>query len=118
NTYVTAEERNVNGYSHVTSPCNTRYQIGGLGEGVYRYRSQTEINGRKEEVHGQFAVVTQLAELQNLTADFDLLRNLASNTGGKIFTTSSPEGPQADLPQKEATGTIRRTDTDTALMHL
>src|SRR5690606_41696022 len=45
---VTNEEGKVNRYSYVTSPGNTRYQIGGLGEGVYRYRSQTEIN-RSEE---------------------------------------------------------------------
>lgn len=115
---VTNEEGKVNRYSYVTSPGNTRYQIGGLGEGVYRYRSQTEINGRKEEVHGQFAVVTQLAELQNLTADFDLLRNLASNTGGKFFTTSSLEGLQADLSQKEATGIIRSEETYNALINL
>jgi hypothetical protein len=115
---ITDEQGKVNQYSYVTSPGNTRYQIGGLREGVYRYRSQTEINGRKEEVRGQFAVVTQLIELQNLTADFDLLRKLAANTGGKFFTADNLESLSEDLSQKEATGVIRSEETYNALINL
>jgi hypothetical protein len=115
---VTDDQGKVNRYTYVTSPGNIRYQIGGLREGVYRYRSQTEINGRKEEVRGQFAVVTQLIELQNLTADFDLLRKLAANTGGKFYTTNNFENLHADLTQKEATGVIRSEETYNALINL
>ncbi|MDV3310785.1 MAG: hypothetical protein LOY03_18425 [Cyclobacteriaceae bacterium] len=115
---VTDDQGKVNRYSYVTSPGNTRYQIGGLSEGVYRYRSQTEINGRNEEVRGQFAVVTQLVELQNLTADFDLLRKLAANTGGRFFTTTNLENLNTDLSQKEATGVIRSEETYNALINL
>src|SRR5690606_2436067 len=115
---VTDGQGKVNRYSYVTSPGNTRYQIGGLSEGVYRYRSQTEINGRNEEVRGQFAVVTQLVELQNLTADFDLLRKLAANTGGRFFTTTNLENLNTDLSQKEATGVIRSEETYNALINL
>jgi len=115
---VTDDQGKVNRYTYVTSRGNIRYQIGGLREGVYRYRSQTEINGRKEEVRGQFAVVTQLIELQNLTADFDLLRKLAANTGGKFYTTNNFENLHADLTQKEATGVIRSEETYNALINL
>lgn len=75
-------------YQYLLSPGNIRYQIGGLKEGVYRFRSRTEINGVQEQVNGQFAVVTKLAEIQNLTADHQLLKKLSQNTGGKFFVTS------------------------------
>ena len=115
---ITDDQGKASQYTYVTSPGNIRYQIGGLREGVYRYRSQTEINGRKEEVRGQFAVVTQLIELQNLTADFDMLRKLAANTGGKFYTADNLERLQTDLSQKEATGVIRSEETYNALINL
>lgn len=82
----TAENGTKTSYAYVTSPGNTRYQIGGLKEGVYRYTSSTEINGKEEQVKGEFAVVERQIELQNLTADFDLLRRLSKQTGGQFFT--------------------------------
>ena len=40
---------------------------------------------------GEFAVVQRQAELQNLTADFDLLRKLSENTGGAFYPVSKFE---------------------------
>lgn len=115
---LTSDQGKVTRYTYVTSPGNIRYQIGGLGEGVYRYRSQTEINGRKEEVRGQFVVVAKVIELQNLTADFDLLRKLAANTGGRFYEGGSIGRMNAELSQKEATGVIRSEEIYDALINL
>lgn len=105
-------------YSYVLSPGNIRYQIGGLKEGIYRYRSRTTINGQPEEVRGQFAVVLKQAELQNLTADFDLLRKLSSNTGGKFYTQSGIQNLVSDLTVKEATAVIRSEEKYDSLINL
>lgn len=105
-------------YSYVLSPGNIRYQIGGLKEGVYRYRSRTTINGQPEEVRGQFAVVLRQAELQNLTADFDLLRKLSANTGGKFYTQSGIQNLVSDLTVKEATAVIRSEEKYDSLINL
>jgi hypothetical protein len=105
-------------YSYVISPGNARYEIGGLQEGVYRYRSSTEINGKREEVRGQFLVTAQQAELQNLTADFDLLRKLATVTGGKFYKTTEFENLQSDLTAKEATGRIHSEEKYDSLLNL
>ena len=78
-------------YNYTTSAGNIRYQIGGLKEGVYKYVSRTLINGKEEQVRGEFAVVQRQAELQNLTADFDLLRKVSSNTGGKFYSLANVE---------------------------
>ena len=115
---LTSDQGKVTRYSYVTSPGNIRYQIGGLAEGVYRYRSRTQINGRTEEVHGQFAVVAKVIELQNLTADFDLLRKLSLNTGGKFYATGSLETLNAELSEKEAVGVIRSEETYNAMINL
>jgi hypothetical protein len=105
-------------FNYVTTPGNARYEIGGLKEGVYRYKSSTEINGKKEEVRGQFLVTAQQAELQNLTADFDLLRKLSTSTGGKFYKTSEMEKLSADLSKKEASGTIHSEEKFDSLLNL
>lgn len=105
-------------YNYVTSPGNIRYQIGGLQEGVYRYTSRTSINGVPEEVRGQFAVVEQLAELQNLTADFDLLRKLSANTGGEFTRASEISTLKSTLGTEEATNVIRTEETYDSLINL
>lgn len=105
-------------FNYVITPGNARYEIGGLKEGVYRYRSSADIKGKKEEVRGQFLVTAQQAELQNLTADFDLLRKLSTSTGGQFYKTSELEKLRTNLTTKEATGTIHSEEKYDSLLNL
>lgn len=105
-------------YNYVTNLGNARYQIGGLREGVYRYSSSTLINGRKEEVRGQFLVSAQDTELQNLTADFDGLRKLSASTGGLFYPASDVDRLKEDLLKKEARSTIHSEETYDPLLNL
>lgn len=105
-------------YTYVISPGNIRYEIGGLKEGVYRYKSSTQISGKKEEVRGQFLVTAQQAELQNLTADFDLLRKLSNTTGGRFYKASEIAKLNKDLSTKEARGTIHSEEKYDSLLNL
>jgi len=118
NIELTDESRKQTRYSYVTSPGNIRYQIGGLKEGVYRYRSRTTLNGKPEETQGQFAVVLKQTELQNLTADFDLLRKLSANSGGKFYSPANSQALVNDLTIKEATGVIRSEEKYDALINI
>jgi hypothetical protein len=115
---ITEESGKKNEYNYVTSPGNIRYQIGGLKEGVYRYRSRTVINGKREEVRGEFAVVERQAELQNLTADFDLLRKLSSNTGGRFVKAAEVEQLTNALQQTQAQSVIHTEESYDALINL
>lgn len=115
---VTHESGTRNEYTYAISPGNIRYQIGGLPEGVYRYRSRTLINEKTEEVRGEFAIVRREAELQNLTADFDLLRNLSSQTGGKFYTVQEAGELQADVLKSEAKALIHTEETYDAIINL
>ena len=118
NIELTNEEGKKTRYTYVTSPGNTRYQIGGVKEGVYRYLSTTEINGAREAAGGQFAVLAQMAEIQNLTADFDLLRKLSAGTGGVFYKVSQVDAMKKDLTASEATGVIRTEERYDSLINL
>lgn len=50
------EQGEVSTYSYITSPGSSRYRIGGLKEGIYRFTASTSINDKKETVTGQFLV--------------------------------------------------------------
>ena len=105
-------------YNYVISPGNARYQVGGLKEGIYKYISSTSINGKEEKVRGQFLVTAQQAELQNLTADFDLLRKLSISTGGKFYNVSETDKLRADLSKKEAISVIHSEEKFDNLVNL
>ncbi len=105
-------------YNYVISPGNARYQIGGLKEGIYKYTASTTINGKEEKVRGQFLITAQQAELQNLTADFDLLRKLSASTGGKFYHVSETGKLQSDLSKKEASSVIHTEEKYDNLLNL
>jgi hypothetical protein len=105
-------------YNYVTNLGNARYQIGGLKEGVYRYSSSTIINGKREEVRGQFLVSAQDTELQNLTADFDVLRKLSASTGGLFCLASDIDELKTELLKKEARSIIHSEETFDPLLNL
>jgi hypothetical protein len=105
-------------YSYTTSPGNSRYQIGGLKEGVYRYKARTTLDQRPEEVRGEFAVVKRQTELQNLTADFDLLKALSANTGGRFYQAANAQALKSELLKTEAKSVIHTEETYDTLINL
>lgn len=105
-------------YNYVLSPGNARYQVGGLKEGIYKYTSSTTINSKEEKVRGQFLVTAQQAELQNLTADFDLLRKLSNSTDGKFYHASETDKLQAELSKKEVISIIHSEEKFDNLLNL
>jgi hypothetical protein len=115
---LTHESGTKTSYAYVTSPGNIRYEIGGLKEGVYRYRAGTDLQGKAEEVRGEFAVVEPDTELQNLTADFGLLRKLSSTSGGRFYTASEIDDLQNDLLRREAKSTIHTEEAYSNLLNL
>jgi hypothetical protein len=115
---LTDEQGKKNSYSYTTSQGNSRYQIGGLKEGVYRYRSRTTLDQKPEEVRGEFAVVKRQAELQNLTADFDLLKTLSKNTGGKFYSAANVQGLKEELQKVQAKSVIHTEETYDTLINL
>jgi hypothetical protein len=115
---LTSEQGKKTSYSYTTSPGNTRYQIGGLQEGVYRYIASTSLDGKTENVRGEFAVIKRQAELLNLTADFDMLQALAANTGGSFYHASNIQSLKNDLQQVQAKTVIHSEERYDTLINL
>jgi hypothetical protein len=118
NIELTSDSGKKTRYLYTTSAGNTRYQIGGLGEGVYRYVASTKLNNKDERVGGEFAVIARQAELQNLTADFDLLKRMSSNTGGQFYLLSKADDLKASLQTMKAKSVIHSEDSYSALVNL
>jgi hypothetical protein len=115
---LTDESGKVTRYTYSLSPGNSRYQIGGLKEGVYRYEAKTALKGKDESVRGELAVVQRKAEMQNLTADFDLLRKLSVNTGGAFYPVSKFELLTQDLQQATPKSIIHSEESYKAMINL
>lgn len=107
---ITDEQGRRTQYSYLIGPESNRYTLTGFKEGVYRYSATTEVNKVRKEVRGQFLVTGRQLELANLTADFDLLRKLAQNTGGRFYPANRLANLQTDLSGIEAKGILRSSE--------
>lgn len=112
------ERGKLTNYNYVTSPGGTRYRMGGLSEGVYRYKASTDRDGKREEVRGEFLVIAQNMEAQNLTADYDLLRKLSDQTGGKFYKANEVPRLESDLTHTQAKSLIHSEEAFNPLVNL
>jgi hypothetical protein len=112
------EQNKITKYEYVLSPGGARYQIGGLKEGVYQYKSSTLLNEKREEVRGRFLVTAQNIESQNLTADFGLLRKLSTATGGKFYSVNPLSGLASDFEKRPAQSLIHSDESFNPLINL
>lgn len=71
-------------YNYVNSPTEN-FKINGLAPGVYNFKAETSIAGKRELAEGSFSVEELALEDINLTADHQLLKNIANNSGGEFF---------------------------------
>jgi hypothetical protein len=88
---LTNDQNNSNGYSYVTSEQNSAYRINGLENGIYSYRASANIEGNIETVTGSFTIRDLQIETTNLTANHNLLRNVAAQNGGNFYAKSQIE---------------------------
>lgn len=112
------EQGKVTNYNYTTSPGSSRYRIGGLKEGVYRFKASTNVGNKTEEVTGQFLVKAQNIEAQNLTADYQLLRKLSAESGGKFYTADQLGNLANDISAIKATSLIHSDESFNQLINL
>ncbi len=112
------EKEEATRYDYVTGSGSSRYRIGSLKEGVYRYKATTLIEGKPEEVRGEFLVMAQMIESQNLTADFGLLRKLAVQTGGKFYQAQNVAKLDEDIRQTKVKSLIHSEESFNSLINL
>lgn len=74
-------------YTHTQE--SPRFNVSGLDDGVYRYSATTTLKGRQEKASGQFVIRNADLELNNTTADFGMLRDLAGRSGGTFIAPAA-----------------------------
>jgi hypothetical protein len=115
---LTDEARKTTRFSYTVSPGGERYRVGGLKAGKYQYVATTIISNKTETVSGQFLVVEQNSEPQNLVADFGLLRKLSQNTGGKFYEQKDWNKLISDFKSSEPKSVIHSEESFNPLIHV
>ena len=63
----------------------SNYKVTGLNPGVYSFEASATVNGKREVAQGTFSVQKLDLENINLTANHQLLKNIANNSGGQFI---------------------------------
>ena len=115
--HITINNRDVSGnvstYEYVFSKGENNYNlnIGMLPEGIYKYRAHTSFGGVEYNASGTFTVESVGIEAQDLTANIERMRSLASQTGGKHYYISDIQYIIKDLENDSRITSIAREET-------
>ena len=102
-----------NAYDYVFSKGDNNYHlnIGMLPEGIYNYRAHTSFGGIEYNANGTFTVESLGVEAQDLTANIERMRSLASQTGGKHYYITDIQQIIKDLENDSRITSIAREET-------
>ena len=103
----------VSTYEYVFSKGENNYHlnIGILPEGIYNYRAHTSFGGVEYNASGTFTVESLGVEAQDLTANIERMRSLASQTGGKHYYITDIQDIIKDLENDSRITSISREET-------
>ena len=104
-------------FSYTPTAARPQYQFN-LPTGVYRYTASITRNNKLEKDNGQFSVSPLEIENQNLTADFQLLRTLAANSGGRYFSANNLAGLENQLVTQKAPSIVHSDESFQSLIDL
>ena len=118
NLSISTEDSTQRDYSFVTNESNTQYRVSNLPEGVYQYTASMTLNGTRLTSEGEFTVRSLQIETLNLTADHDLLRDLAEKSGGRFFGSEQMSRLAQTLSTQQAQGKIYTSELFLPLVNL
>jgi hypothetical protein len=104
-------------FTYTPTAARPQYQFN-LPAGAYRYSASITRNGKPETDRGQFSVSLLQIESQNLTADFQLLRTLAANTGGNFYKVDNLRTLQNQLQTQKAPSIVHSDESFHPLIDL
>jgi hypothetical protein len=105
-------------YTYTHSAANPRFNISGLSEGVYRFQATAALRAGQELVNGQFVIRNVDLEMNNTTADFGMLREIANRTGGDFLTPSSFAAFVKKLKQDRPSDRLDSTEEMVELIYM
>ncbi|MFT4833455.1 MAG: hypothetical protein ACI83W_000058 [Marinoscillum sp.] len=95
------EAGQVMNYDIIDSPVNSSFSLGSMEPGVYFFTASTVLGGKPFERNGTFSVRNIEVEDNNLTANHNLLKELARNTSGEYYHFTNGSQVADDLLAKE-----------------
>jgi hypothetical protein len=115
---LTDDQNNSNGYSYVTSDKNSKYRISGLENGIYTYQASSVINGQTETTAGSFTVKDLQIETTKLTADHNILKNIALLNEGKFYEKNQLDQLKEDVLSQELVNKIYSSEKYLAIINM
>lgn len=115
---LTDERGKARPYTYTVTAGNTRFEVSDLPAGVYRYRATATVLGKAEVATGEFVVKDEALEALNTTADFNLLRQLSQQTGGRFYRASQLENLQTSLLDRDLPDRMSSTEELRELINL
>ena len=103
-------------YTHTAE--SPRFNISGLQEGVYRFQASAALRGGQEKVSGQFVIKNADLEMNNTTADYAMLRELAAGTGGTFIQPSALTKFVQNMKSNRPSDRLDSTEEMVELIHL
>ena len=99
-------------YKHTMTASGSQYRLllNGLADGVYEYTAKSTVGGVLMQDKGTFTVTGEQKELSNLTADFNLLRKIAAQTGAAFYPFAQNARAADALLQNEALKSVITED--------
>lgn len=80
--------------------------LGKLPSGIYSWLANTNFQGKKYSKSGSFLVSELKLEWLSTTADYRLLRNIATNSGGKFYFPKALASLSTDINESDAISTV------------
>ncbi|MEO9966200.1 MAG: vWA domain-containing protein [Reichenbachiella sp.] len=103
-------------YSFTSNSNFSRLEASNFPPGLYSYEASVTLNGKQEIASGKFSIKElQLEELDQV-ADFNLLRQVAYNTGGVFY--SDPNTMLADTDTFDLKGVIHSHEDIFPIVHI
>lgn len=105
-------------FKYVTNKNNTQYRVSNLPEGLYQYTASTTIEGEKLTSEGEFTIKSLQIEALNLTANHNMLKQLAEESGGAFFEGSNADDLINKLESQQAKGKIYTSEAYLPIINL
>ncbi|WP_242916869.1 VWA domain-containing protein [Pontibacter liquoris] len=94
---VTGEKDNTRSFTFANGENQTGVTVGTLPGGRYTYTASATVNGQLQQDKGEFIVEELQLEALNAVADHNLLYQLASNTGSRLYFPQQLPQLQQDI---------------------
>ena len=99
---LSAENKRPKELNFQSSEGNTALSLNSLTPGIYRIAGSTKSGGKVLSANTEFVVKERKLEMLNLTADYQLLRELSNKNGGKFYPWANLNQLLADIDKFQA----------------